>query len=66
MVNGKYDTTRDMIDKLQSLKWKTNLKFYQNKSNYYNEMNYRWQSNTFQFEEDLFSKNVQGISKNLS
>ena len=27
-------------------------------------MNFRRQSNTFQFEEDPFSENVQGIGKN--
>ena len=45
-----------MIDKLQSLKGKTKLKFYKNKSNYYDNMNIR-------MDEDPFSKNAQGISK---
>ena len=35
-----------MIDKLQQLKGKTNLKFYENISNYYDNMNIR-------FDEDL-------------
>ena len=52
-----------MINKLQNLKGKTKLKFHQNISNYYDEMNIRRQSNTFQFEEDPLSKNVEGISK---
>ena len=52
-----------MIDKLQQLKGKTILGFYENISNYYNEMNIRRQSGTFQFEEDPFSKGVLGIGK---
>ena len=34
MVNTKYKTTKDMINKLQSLRGKTKLKFYKNISNY--------------------------------
>ena len=30
MVNTKYNSTEDLIDKLQQLKGKTNLKFYEN------------------------------------
>ena len=52
-----------MIKKLQSLNCKTKLKFYKNKSNYYDEMKTRRQSGTFQFEEDPFRKKVQGIGK---
>ena len=53
-----------MINKLQQLKGKAKLKLYKNISNYYNEMNIRRQTGTFQFEEDHFSKNVEVISKN--
>ena len=63
MVNTPYNSTQDINKKLQSLKGKTKLKFYKNISNYYDEMNFRRQSGTFQFEEDPFSKNVQGIGK---
>ena len=56
MVNTKYNSTEDMIDKLQQLKGKTQLKFYKNISNYYDNMNIR-------FDEDPFAKNAQGISK---
>ena len=63
MVNATYNSTEDMNNKLQSLKGKTKLKLYANISNYYDEMNYRRQSNTFQFEEDPSSKNVQGMGK---
>ena len=38
MDNTNYNTTEDMINKLQSLKGKTKLKFYENISNYYIEM----------------------------
>ena len=33
------------------------------KCNYYDEMPYRRHSGSFQFEEDLFSKNAERISK---
>ena len=38
MVNTNYNSTEDMINKLQQLKGKTKLKFYKNISNYYKEM----------------------------
>ena len=59
MVNTKYNSTEDMINKLKSLKGKTKLKLYKNISNYYIEM----KNKNFQTEEDPFSKNAQGISK---
>ena len=60
MVNTNYNRTEDMINKLQSLKGKTNLKFYKNISNYYTEM----KNKNFQTQDqDPFSKNAQGISK---
>ena len=34
MVNTTYNSTQDIINKLQQLKRKTNLKFYKNISNY--------------------------------
>ena len=63
MVNTTCNSAQDVIDKLQSLKGKTKLKFYQNISYYYDEMNIRRRSNTSQFEEDPFSKNAESISK---
>ena len=65
MLNTTYNSnsTENMINKLQSLNGKTKLKFYKNVSNHHDEMKYRRQRNTFQFEEDLFSKNFQGIRK---
>ena len=62
LINTTYNSTDDMINKLQQLKCKTNVKFYKNKSNYYDEMSIK----NFRFEEDLFSKNAQSISKVLS
>ena len=60
MVNTNYNSTEDMIDKLQELKGKTNLKFYKNIKNYYIEM----QNKNFQTQDqDPVSKNSQGISK---
>ena len=56
MVNTKYNSTEDMIVELQQLKGKTKLKFYKNISNYYDNMNIR-------FNEDAFAKNAQGFSK---
>ena len=49
-----------MINKLEELKRKTKSKFYKNISNYYDELNIR----NFKFEQDSFTKNAQGISKN--
>ena len=59
MVNTKYNTTEDMINKLQEIKGKTKLKIYKNISNYYIEM----KNKNFQTQQDPFSKNAQGISK---
>ena len=59
MVNTTYNSTQEMIDKLQSLKGKTKLKFHKNISNYYTEM----KNENFQTQEDPFSRNAQGISK---
>ena len=55
MLNTTYISTEDMIDKLQHLKGKTNLKICKNLSTYYDNMNIR-------FDEDPFVKNAQGIS----
>ena len=60
MVNTNYNSTEDMIIKLQELKGKTKLKFYKNISNYYTEM----KNKNFQTQDqDLFSRNARGISK---
>ena len=60
MVNTNYNSTEDMINKIQQLKGKTKLKFYKNISNYYIEMkNKNFQTNN----QDPFSRNAEGISK---
>ena len=59
MVNTNYNSTEDMINKLQQLKGKTKLKFYKYISNYYIEM----KNKNFQTQQDPFSRNSQGISK---
>ena len=59
MVNTTYNSTEDMINKLQEIKGKTKVKFYKNISNYYIEMKKR----NFQSQEDPSSRNAQGISK---
>ena len=39
MAKTMYNSTKDMINKLQNLKGKTKLNFHKNFSNYYDEMN---------------------------
>ena len=60
MVNTNYISSEDMINKLQSLKGKTKLKFCKNINNFYTEKKNR----NFQTQEHPFAKNAQGISKN--
>ena len=62
MIN-KNKTTEDFLNKIQNLKGKTKLKFCQNISNFYGEMNYRRQCGCFEFEEDPFAENFQGITE---
>ena len=60
MVNTTYNSTEDMINKLQQLKGKTKSKFYKNISKYYIEMkNINFQTN----DQDPFSRNALGIHK---
>ena len=59
MVNTTYNSTEDMINKLQQLKGKTKLKLYKNINNYYTEM----KNENFRTQKDHFSTNAQGISK---
>ena len=59
MVNTNYNSTEDMIIKLQSLKGKTKSKFCKNRNNYYTEMKIK----NFQTQEDPFAKKAKGISK---
>ena len=60
MVNTNYNSTEDMIDKLQEIKGKTKLKFFKIISNYFREL----KNKNFQtHHEGPFSRNAQGISK---
>ena len=63
MVKTTYNSSEEMIIKLQLVKGKTKLKFYKSINNYYDEMNFRRQSGVFHFEEDTFSNGVQGIGQ---
>ena len=59
MVNTTYNSTEDMIDKLQQIKCETKLKFFKNLSNYYTEM----KNKNFQTQQDPFAKKAIGFSK---
>ena len=54
MVGTTYNSTEDMINKLQQLKGKTKLKSYK-KSNYYTEM----KNKNFQTQQDPFAKKLK-------
>ena len=55
MVNTTYNSTEDMIDKLQQLKGKIKLKFYKNINNYYTEM----KKKTFKLNKILFLETLK-------
>ena len=55
-VNTTYNSTEDMIDKIQQLKRKSKSNFLKNISNFYDNMNIR-------MDEDSFARNAQSISK---
>ena len=55
-MTSKYKMTVDMINKLRGLKYETKLNFHQIKSKFYDKMNYRRQSGSFQTGEDFFSR----------
>ena len=59
LVNSNYNSTDDMINKLQHLKGKTKLKFYKNINIYCTDM----KKKNFQTQQDHFAENAQGISK---
>ena len=58
MVNTKYNSTKDKMNKLQELKGERKFKIYKNMSNFYNEMKH------FSNSTRSFARNAQGISKN--
>ena len=63
MVNSKFNTTHGMIDKIRSSKGETKQKFCKNIGEYYNGMKKYRQNDTFNFENDPYAKNAQGIGK---
>ena len=60
MVNKKFKTREEKINKTLSSNSRTKLKIHQNSSKCYHQMNNMRQTNVFQFEEDHFSKGAQG------
>ena len=50
-----------MKKKLRNIKCETKLKYHQIIKKFYDQMNYKRQSNTFVFDEDLFSKKMQKV-----
>ena len=61
IVNTNYNSTEEMIKKLQQLKSKTKLKFYKNISDYYIEM----KNKHFQAQEDPFAKMLKVLVKSI-
>ena len=59
MVNTRFNSTEDMINKLQQLKGKTKLKFFKNITNYYDEMKLK----KFQTQEGPFRKKLKVLIK---
>ena len=59
MANTTYNSTEDLVSKLQELKGKTIKEVYENISKYYDEIKIR----NFLFGQDPFDKIAQGISK---
>ena len=54
MINTIYDSTEDMIKKLQEIEGKTKLNFYKNISDFYDNMNIR-------MDKDPFARNAESI-----
>ena len=63
MFSAKYNSSQGMNGALQSLKFKINLKIYANIYKYYDELKYRMESGSFHYEEDIFRKNEEKITK---
>ena len=64
MINTGDNTTQDMNHKSQSSGSKTEIKFYEDIGNYYNEMRYHKENGNVQFEEDTHSRNAQSVGEN--
>ena len=57
--NLKYRTIEEMINQLQKLKGKTNLKLKKTIRKHYDEMNYLRQKEKLHFEDDALNKSAQ-------
>ena len=57
-----FETISDMINKMQSIKDKTELKYWQKICDCFDQVKDITQSGHFQFGEDPFSKNVQSLA----
>ena len=62
MASTNFNTTDDLIDKLQILGGKTILKFIQQQSNFYNGKNYCRRSGHFQYDPEAFSIGAKAIA----
>ena len=62
MKNTIYKTIEDKNNKLKSLNGRTKFEFYKNINEHFDQMIYMRQSNSFEFEEDTFSKVAPGIT----
>ena len=60
MMNIKFKTIKKVVNNIQSLKSKMNLKSILRFGKYHDQMKYRRQIGNFQFEVDPFSKTAQG------
>ena len=61
-MNKKYESIEEIINKPHIPKEKTKSKLHQDFSNFEDEMSYTRQKEKFQCEEELFSKDAQGIA----
>ena len=60
MMNTEYKTKEELNIELQNLEKETELKFHQDFSNFYDEMNRLIENGSFHFEDDHFSRKAHG------
>ena len=65
MMNKKYKTLEEMIDKLQILGGKTKFKFLKDFITSYDDLKYLRQSGFFHFEGDTLSENAPNRAMNM-
>ena len=64
MMNEKYKTKKDLIEKKQFLRVERKMKFHQDLINYYDEIKYLRQNGDVYFEEKSSNKNAKSIGMN--